>query len=101
MPENISIDRIGNIKVLKKVIHVTLPFCLSLLYREVILLILIRGTTAKITMIPNVDLGKSKSNGVAYNKVAITINIVVIEDIGLYDPTDSFTADRENDPDTG
>ena len=83
IPENISIDRIGNIKVLKKVIHVTLPFCLSLLKRELILLILMRGTTAKITIMPSVDLGKSKSNGVANNKVAITINIVVIEDIGL------------------
>jgi hypothetical protein len=55
MPEYISIDKIGNIKVLKKVIQVTLPFCLSLSKRDLILLILIRGTTAKITMIPNVD----------------------------------------------
>jgi hypothetical protein len=65
------------------------------------LLILIRGTTAKITIIPSVDFGKSKSSGVAYINVNITINIVVIEDMGLYEPTDSFTAERENDPDTG
>ena len=83
IPESISIDRIGNIRVLKKVIHVTLPFCLSLLKRDLILLILIRGTTAKITITPNVDFGKSKSSGVAYNNVNITINIVVIEDMGL------------------
>ena len=83
IPENISIDRIGNIRVLKKVIHVTLPFCLSLLKRDLILLILIRGTTAKITIMPNVDCGKLKSNGVAYSNVAITMSIVVIEDMGL------------------
>ena len=101
IPENISIDKIGNIRVLKNVINVTLPFCLSFLKREVIFLTLISGTTAKITIIPNVDSGKSKSNGVAYNRVSMTIAMVVIEDIGLYDPTDSFTADRENEPDTG
>ena len=26
---------------------------------------------------------------------------MTIEDTGLYDPTDSLTADRENDPETG
>ena len=83
MPENISIDKIGNIKVLKKVTHVTIPFWLSFFKRELILLILISGTTANITIMPNVDSGKAKSNGVAYNKVTITISIVVIEDIGL------------------
>ena len=82
-PENISIDNIGNIKVLKNVIQDTIPFCLSLLKRLLIFLILIRGTTAKITIIPSVDFGRSKSSGVAYNNVNITINIVVIEDIGL------------------
>ena len=101
IPENISKDSIGNIKVLKKVIHETLPFCLSLLKRELIFFIFMSGTTAKITIIPNVDFGRSKSNGVAYNNVIMTINIVIIEDSGLYDPTDSFTADLENDPDTG
>ena len=52
-------------------------------------------------MTPSVDFGKSKSRGVAYKRVSITINVVVIEDIGLYEPTDSFTADLEKDPDTG
>ena len=31
----------------------------------------------------------------------MTIIVVVNDDIGLYDPTDSFTADLENDPETG
>ena len=52
-------------------------------------------------MMPSVDLGKSKSNGVAYNNVTITIRVVVTDDMALYEPTDSLTADRENDPDTG
>ena len=101
IPENISIDKIGKIRVLKKVIHVTVPLRLSFLKRELIFFSFIRGSTAKITIIPNVDLGKSKSNGVAYNNVIITISIVVIDEIGLYEPTDSFTADLENDPETG
>ena len=50
---------------------------------------------------PNVASGKSNKSGVAYNKVIITIIVVVIDEIGLYDPTDSFTADLENEPDTG
>ena len=83
MPENISIDNRGKINVLRKVIHVTTPFRLSFVKREIIFLIFMRGTTAKITIIPNVDLGKSKSNGVAYNNVIITISIVVIDDMGL------------------
>ena len=59
------------------------------------------GRTAKITIIPNVALGRLNNRGVAYNKVIITIIVVVIDDSGLYDPTDSFTADLENEPDTG
>ena len=83
IPEKISIDKIGKIKVLRKVIHVTVPLCLSFLKRELIFFSFIRGSTAKITIMPNVDLGKSKSNGVAYNNVIITISIVVIDEIGL------------------
>ena len=59
------------------------------------------GRTAKITIIPKVASGKLNKIGVAYNRVIITIIVVVIDDIGLYDPTDSFTADLENEPDTG
>ena len=54
-----------------------------------------------MTIIPNVASGKLNKNGVAYNRVIITIKVVVIDDIGLYDPTDSFTADLEKEPDTG
>ena len=82
-PENNSKDNIGNNKVLKKVMRQTSPFLLSLMYRFCILEILINGTTAKITMIPSVALGRSNNIGVAYKRVNITINVVVSEEIGL------------------
>jgi hypothetical protein len=65
IPEKISMDNIGNINVLKKVIQHTVPFALSFRKSSRILPTLIRGTTAKITITPSVDFGKSKSNGVA------------------------------------
>ena len=101
IPENNSIESIGNNNVLKKVIQHTNPFSLLLANSSLIFLILMSGRTAKITIIPNVALGRLNNSGVAYNKVIITIIVVVIDDIGLYDPTDSFTADLENEPDTG
>ena len=101
IPENNSIESIGNNNVLKKVIQHTNPFSLLLANSSLIFLILMSGRTAKITIIPNVALGRLNNSGVAYNKVIITITVVVIDDIGLYDPTDSFTADLENEPDTG
>ena len=101
MPENNSIESIGNIKVLKKVAQQTNPFSLLLTSSSLIFLIFMSGRTAKITMMPNVALGRLYKSGVAYSKVFITIIVVVIDDIGLYDPTDSFTADLENEPDTG
>ena len=101
MPENNSIESIGNNNVLKKVTQHTNPFSLLLASNSLIFLILMSGRTAKITIIPSVALGRLNKRGVAYNKVIITIIVVVIDDIGLYDPTDSFTADLENEPDTG
>ncbi len=101
MPEKISIDNIGNINVLKNVAQQTTPLFLSLSISSLIFLIFINGTTANITIIPNVALGRSNNNGVANNSVSITIKVVVIDETGLYDPTDSLTADLENEPDTG
>ena len=101
MPENNSIDSIGNNNVLKKVIQHTNPFSVLLASSSLIFLILMSGRTAKMTIIPNVASGRLNKSGVAYNKVIITIIVVVIDDIGLYDPTDSFTADLEKEPDTG
>ena len=101
IPENNSIESIGNNNVLKKVIQHTNPFSLLLANSSLIFLILMSGRTAKITIIHNVALGRLNNSGVAYNTVIITITVVVIDDIGLYDPTDSFTADLENEPDTG
>ena len=101
MPEKISIDNIGNISVLKNVAQQTIPLFLSLPKSSLIFLIFIKGTTANITIIPNVALGRSYNRGVANSSVSITIRVVVIDEIGLYDPTDSLTADLENEPDTG
>ena len=80
-----------------------IPFLLflSLSSSSLIFLNLINGTTAKITIIPNVASGRSNNRGVANSSVNITIKVVVIDDTGLYDPTDSLTADREKEPDTG
>ena len=101
IPENNSMESSGKSNVLKKVIQHTIPFSILLAKSSLIFLILMRGRTAKMTIIPNVASGKLNKSGVAYNKVIITIIVVVIDDIGLYDPTDSFTADLENEPDTG
>ena len=101
IPENNSIASIGNNNVLKKVIQHTNPFSELLARSSLIFLTLMSGRTAKITIIPKVASGKLNKKGVAYSKVIITIIVVVIDDIGLYDPTDSFTADLENEPDTG
>ena len=65
IPENNSIDKIGNINVLTKVIQHTIPFCLSLEKSSRIFFTFMSGTTEKITITPNVDLGRSKSKGVA------------------------------------
>lgn len=65
IPEKSSIDKIGNIKVLRKVIQQTVPFSLLLEKSSRILASFISGITAKITITPNVDLGRSKSKGVA------------------------------------
>ena len=83
MPENNSIESIGNSSVLKNVIQHTNPFSLLLTSSSLIFLILISGRTAKITIIPNVALGRLNNSGVAYNKVIITMIVVVIDDIGL------------------
>ena len=101
IPENISIESIGNNNVLKKVIQHTSPFSLLLARSSLIFLIFMSGRTAKMTIIPKVASGKLNKSGVAYNKVTITIKVVVMDDMGLYDPTDSLTADLENEPDTG
>ena len=58
MPENNSIESIGNSSVLKNVIQHTNPFSLLLTSSSLIFLILISGRTAKITIIPNVALGR-------------------------------------------
>ena len=71
-------DKIGKASVLKKVIQQTNPF---FTYRDDIFFILIKGMTAKITIIPSVASGRSKSKGVAYNRVIITINVVAINEI--------------------
>jgi hypothetical protein len=83
MPEKISIDNIGNISVLRNVAQQTIPLFLSPSKSSLIFLTFINGTTANITIIPNVALGRSNNSGVAYNSVSITIKVVVIEDIGL------------------
>ena len=83
MPEKISIDNIGNISVLRNVAQQTIPLFLSPSKSYLIFLTFINGTTANITIIPNVALGRSNNSGVAYNSVSITIKVVVIEDIGL------------------
>ena len=101
MPENISIDNSGNSIVLTNVAQHTIPFFLSFIINEYILFTLTNGITANNIMMPSVDLGKSKSKGVAYRSVSMTIKVVVTDDIALYEPTDSFTADLENEPDTG
>ena len=83
MPEKISIDNIGNTSVLRNVAQHTIPLFLSPSKRSLIFFTFINGTTANITIIPNVALGRSNNSGVAYNSVNITIKVVVIEDIGL------------------
>ena len=60
-----SIDKIGKIKVLKKVIQQTVPFSLLVERSSRIFRIFMSGITANITITPNVDLGRSKSKGVA------------------------------------
>ena len=85
MPEKISIDNIGNIIVLKNVAQQTIPLFLSFSSSSLIFLNFINGTTANITIIPNVALGRSNNSGVANSNVSITIRVVVIDEIGLYD----------------
>ena len=70
-------------------------------YSLPISLILIKGITAKITIIPSVACGRLNNSGVANSNVIPTTIIVTIEESPLYAPLASLTADRENEPETG
>ena len=87
--------------VLKNVNHAIDPRPIFSLYNLFNSLTFISGMTAKITITPKVASGRLCNNGVANSSVTPTTTIVTIDDSPLYAPLDSFTADLENEPDTG